>query len=112
MKIDSAFVAAILTILGYSINDTIVVFDRIRENNHLLRRKENLFNISNISINQTLSRTIITGLSAMITLLCVYIFGGMTTKDFVLILLIGFIFGTYSSIMIASPVVVWFKGKE
>lgn len=112
MKIDSAFVAAILTILGYSINDTIVVFDRIRENNHLLRRKENLFNISNISINQTLSRTIITGLSAMITLLCVYIFGGMTTKDFALILLIGFIFGTYSSIMIASPVVVWFKGKE
>lgn len=112
MKIDSAFVAAILTILGYSINDTIVVFDRIRENNHLLRRKEKLFNIANLSINQTLSRTIITGLSAMFTLLCVYLLGGMTTKDFALILLIGFIFGTYSSIFIASPIVVWFRGKE
>lgn len=111
IKVDTAFVAAILTILGYSINDTIVVFDRIRENNHLMRRKMNLFNIANMSINQTLSRSINTSLTTLLAITSVYIFGGITTKDFALTLIIGVIVGTYSSIFIASPVIVWMRGK-
>jgi preprotein translocase subunit SecF len=102
--------AAVLTIAGYSINDSIVVFDRIREN---IRRgtKKNLPDIINLSINQTLSRTILTSLTVIVVIAALLLYGGEIIKDFSLILLIGVIVGTYSSIFIASPTVLLWQGK-
>jgi preprotein translocase subunit SecF len=102
--------AAVLTIAGYSINDSIVVFDRIREN---IRRgtKKSLPDIINLSINQTLSRTILTSLTVIIVVLALFLYGGEIIKDFSLILLIGVSVGTYSSIFIASPTVLLWQGK-
>lgn len=106
IEINTPFIAAILTVLGYSVSDTIVVFDRIREN--LPKSNENFENTINTSINQTVSRSINTSVSAMLALLAILIFGGSTIKDFALALLIGIFVGTYSSIFVASPVlVVW-----
>jgi SecD/SecF fusion protein len=102
-------IAAILTIIGYSLNDTIVVFDRIREDLHLMH-KASFKNIVNRSINETLSRTIITSLTTMLVVLCLYLFGGSVINDFALVLLIGVIVGTYSSIFVAAPILVeWHK---
>ncbi|HPQ39781.1 MAG TPA: protein translocase subunit SecF [bacterium] len=101
-------VAALLTIVGYSLNDTIVVFDRIRENQRLLHR-EKFTNVINISINQTLSRTLLTSLTTFIVVVCLFIFGGEVINDFAFALLVGIIVGTYSSIFIASPVLVWWS---
>ena len=103
--------AAVLTIAGYSINDSIVVFDRIREN---IRRgtKKDLPGIIDLSINQTLSRTILTSLTVVVVLLALLLYGGEIIKDFSLILLVGVIVGTYSSVFIASPAVLLWKGKE
>lgn len=98
-------IAALLTIVGYSLNDTIVVFDRIREDLKLYRR-ETYRNVINKSINQTLSRTIITSLTTFVVVLSLFIFGGSVINDFALALLIGVIVGTYSSIYIASPIMV------
>ena len=107
-EVNTPFVAALLTILGYSVNDTIVVFDRIREN--LPRSEENFENTINTSVNQTITRSINTSLTTLLVLLAIYIFGGVTIKSFVLALVIGVAAGTYSSIFIASPVlVVWQK---
>jgi preprotein translocase subunit SecF len=102
--------AAVLTIAGYSINDSIVVFDRIREN---IRRegKKTLSEIINLSINQTLSRTVLTALTVLIVILALFIYGGEIIKDFSLILLIGITVGTYSSVFIASPVVLLWEGR-
>jgi len=102
--------AAVLTIAGYSINDSIVVFDRIREN---IRRgaKSSLAEIINVSINQTLSRTILTSLTVIVVILALLLYGGEIIKDFSLILLIGVTIGTYSSIFIASPTVLLWEGK-
>lgn len=102
IEVDSTFVAALLTVIGYSINDTIVVFDRIREN---LKgsRKEQLGEIVNRSISQTLVRSINTSLTVMMALVALLVLGGETTKVFALAMLVGTITGTYSSICIASP---------
>lgn len=101
-EVDSSFVAAILTIIGYSINDTIVIFDRIRENLRM-RKKESLEELVNRSIKQSLTRTISTVTTVIIALVALLILGGDTTKGFALAMLIGTISGTYSSIFTASP---------
>lgn len=109
--VDVPFVAAILTIMGYSINDTIVVFDRARENIKKWQgKKKNLAEIFNKSISETMARSINTVLTTLIMVLALLFFGGETLKDFALTLLIGFTIGTYSSIFLASPIVaVWAK---
>ncbi len=101
-------VAALLTIVGYSLNDTIVVFDRIRENLRLLHRKK-LTEIINVSINQTLSRTLLTSLTTLLVVLFLYIMGGEVINDFAFALLVGIVVGTYSSIFVASPILVWWR---
>ena len=103
--IDSSFVAALLTIVGYSINDTIVIFDRIRENLKLhFRRGGDINELVNTSIYQTLTRSIYTVCTVLFTTFALYWFGGDTTKDFSFALLVGFFAGCYSSIFIASPI--------
>jgi SecD/SecF fusion protein len=104
MEVDQAFIAAILTLLGYSINDTVIVFDRIREYIHKFptMKKHDLINAA---INSTLSRTIITSLTVFITVLILFFFGGNSIKGFAFAMMLGVLFGTYSSIFIASPIV-------
>ena len=103
-------IAALLTVIGYSINDTIVVYDRIRENMKVLLRSKPFEEIVNESINQTLSRTVITSMTTFFVVLCLYLFGGGVINDFAFVLLVGIIVGTYSSIFIASAIVVdWYK---
>ncbi|MBZ4655229.1 MAG: secF [Peptococcaceae bacterium] len=106
IEVDSAFIAAILTIIGYSINDTIVIFDRIRENLRN-RRKETLEEIINNSITQTLTRSINTVLTVIFVLVALLVLGGETTKVFSLAMLVGIVSGAYSSIFVASP--LWFE---
>jgi len=105
MEISLTVVAALLTLVGYSMNDTIVVFDRIRENLKLMRR-EKLDNLINISVNQTLSRTLLTSGLTFLTALSLFLFGGPVLKGFSFALVVGIIVGTYSSIFIASPILV------
>ncbi len=107
-EISLTVIAAILTLIGYSMNDTIVVFDRIRENLKLMRR-EPLADIVNRSINQTLSRTILTSGLTFLTVLSLYIFGGEVLRNFSLALVIGIMIGTYSSIAIAAPMLVSYQ---
>jgi len=107
LEIDQAFIAAILTVVGYSINDTVVVFDRIRE--FLSERKrDETDKVVNDALNSTLSRTINTSLSTFIVLLMIFIFGGTSIKGFVFAMMIGVVVGTYSSLFIAAPTVVDF----
>jgi SecD/SecF fusion protein len=101
-------VGAVLTIAGYSINDTIVVFDRIREG-LASGRRGTIEEIMNSSINQTLSRTILTSTVTLIPILCLFFFGGAVLRDFSLAIIIGVVVGTYSSIFIASPIVLWWS---
>ncbi len=108
-EVDSAFVAAVLTIIGYSINNTIVVFDRLRENLRA-KHKAQLAGVINLSVNQTLSRSVNTMLTTSFALLALIFFGGATTKLFALAMLIGSISGTYSSVFIASPLWMDLKG--
>ncbi len=111
-EISLSIVAALLTIVGYSLNDTIVVFDRIREDLKLYR-KESYGSVINHSINETLSRTIITSLTTFVVVLSLYIFGGSVIHDFAFALLVGVVVGTYSSIFVASPLMVeHFNKKE
>lgn len=114
MEIDQAFIAAILTVIGYSINDTVVVFDRIREyqQDHPLRSQTNMQGVINEAVNSTLSRTVVTGLTTFIVLLVLFLAGGETIKGFSFALLIGVVVGTYSSIFIATPIVVDFYKKD
>lgn len=106
-SVDSPFIAAILTILGYSINDTIVIFDRIRENILKVRKgKIEYESVVNDSILETLARSINTVLTVLFMNLCLLVFGGVTLKDFALTLFIGFTLGAYSSVFIASPILV------
>ena len=107
-EISLTVIAAILTLIGYSMNDTIVVFDRIRENVKLMRR-ENLAEIVNKSINQTLSRTILTSGLTFLTVLSLYLFGGEVLKGFSFALVVGILIGTYSSIAIAAPMLVAYQ---
>jgi preprotein translocase subunit SecF len=104
-EISLAIIAALLTIVGYSLNDTIVVFDRIREN-FSLRRRESYETMVNISINESLSRTIITSLTTLIVVLFLFFMGGEVIHDFAFALLVGVIVGTYSSIYVASPILI------
>ena len=104
VEVDSLFVTAVLTIIGFSVHDTIVVFDRIRENLRL-NRGEALNPVINFSIMQTLARSVITSLTVVLTLLALYLFGGFSMRNFALALLIGIISGTYSSIFNASQIV-------
>ena len=109
-QVDSSFIAALLTIVGYSINDTIVIFDRIRENLKLhFRRGGDVDVLVNTSIYQTLTRSLYTVFTVLFTTLALYFFGGETTKDFAFALLVGFGSGCYSSIFIASPLWVTFR---
>lgn len=101
-EINGAFIAAILTIIGYSINDTIVIFDRIRENLRM-KKKDSLDTLLNKSIMQTMNRSVNTVLTVLMPLIALLAFGGSTIKVFVLAMLIGFVYGAYSSICIASP---------
>ncbi len=109
LDIDQAFIAAILTVMGYSINDTVVVFDRVREyiNQHHTK-DENLPSVINNALNSTLSRTVVTGLCTMLVLVIIFIFGGEILRGFSFAMLIGVIFGTYSSLFVATPFVVEF----
>ena len=105
LEINLSIIAAVLTIVGYSMNDTVVIFDRVREN---LRKYSDIkiFELTNISINETLSRTIITSATTLLALLAIYFFGGEILKGFSLAMILGVIFGTYSSIYIANTILV------
>ena len=105
LEINLSIVAAVLTIVGYSMNDTVVIFDRVREN---LRKYSDIkiFDLTNISINETLSRTIITSVTTLLALFSIYLFGGEILKGFSLAMILGVVFGTYSSIYIANPILV------
>ncbi len=107
-EVNLSIVAAVLTIVGYSMNDTVVIFDRIREN---LRKntKVSIIDISNISINQTLSRTLITSITTLLALVSIYIFGGSLLKGFSFAMIVGVIVGTYSSIFVATPILKYTK---
>lgn len=107
--IEASFVAAALTILGYSVNDTIVVFDRVRENLLKAGRKEEFGPAINQSINQILRRSLFTSLTTLLVLLAVFFFGGASIQNFVLALIIGITAGTYSSIFLAAPLLVTFQ---
>jgi len=109
--VDSLFITAILTVIGYSINDTIVVFDRIRENMRFLAKKYSSNEIINASINQTLARSINTSATTLFTLLALYFFGGVTIKEFILAIIIGVVAGTYSSIFVAGVILAIVKEK-
>lgn len=107
-EIDLTVVAALLTVIGYSVNDTVIISDRIRENMHKFR-KQPLRALINTSINETLSRTIITTGTAVMVILALFFLGGNVIHGFAFTLLVGFLIGTYSSIFIASPIVLWFE---
>jgi len=122
-EVDSLFISAILTVIGFSVHDTIVVFDRVRENAKFvgskgidpvtkLEFKKTFGDVANDSVNQTLARSLYTSLTVVITLLSLYLLGGSTTKDFVLAMLIGIISGTYSSIFNASCLLVWWRERK
>ena len=109
-EINLTVIAAILTIVGFSVNDSIVIFDRVRENLGT-NRTDTLFKITNDSINQTLSRTIITSGLVLLSVLALVLFGGEVLKSFSLALLVGVVLGTYSTIAIASPIAIWWQNK-
>jgi preprotein translocase SecF subunit len=111
LEFDLSIVAALLTILGYSVNDTVVISDRIRENLRKYKRME-IRELLNLSINETLSRTILTGLTTIVVLLALFIFGGSVLRYFTLAMLLGVLIGTYSSIYIAAPILEIFGIKS
>jgi len=106
LEVNLSIVAAVLTIVGYSMNDTVVIYDRVRENLNKYSSK-NIKEISNLSINETLSRTIITSFTTLLALFSIFLFGGMVLKGFSLAMILGVIFGTYSSIFIANPILIF-----
>lgn len=101
-------IASFLTLVGYSVNDTIVIFDRVRENQRLLRQKS-LYEIVNLSVNQNVRRTLLTAGTTFLSVLALYLFGGEVLRGFSFVLVIGIIVGTYSTLAIASPVVIWWR---
>lgn len=112
LEIDQAFIAAILTVIGYSINDSVVVFDRVREFLANKRSDEDTPSVVNRALNDTLSRTLITGMSTIFVIIILFLFGGETIKGFTFAMLIGVIIGTYSSLCIGTPVLVDFSKKD
>ncbi|MBX2861018.1 MAG: protein translocase subunit SecF [Vampirovibrio sp.] len=112
-EVDSLFVTAILTVIGFSVHDTIVVFDRLRENSRIYFSKKLPFStIANASVNQTLARSINTSVTALFTLFALFFFGGETTRDFVLAAILGISVGTYSSICVASLALAWWRERQ
>ena len=111
LEINLSIVAAVLTIVGYSMNDTVVIFDRVREN---LKKFSDIkiYDLTNISINETLSRTIITSVTTLLALFSIFVFGGEILKGFSFAMILGVIFGTYSSIYIANPILVLLKVSQ
>ena len=111
LEINLSIVAAVLTIVGYSMNDTVVIFDRVREN---LKKYSDvkIFELTNISINETLSRTLITSVTTLLALVSIHLFGGEILKGFSLAMILGVIIGTYSSIYIANPVLVYLNVNQ
>ncbi len=111
LEINLSIVAAVLTIVGYSMNDTVVIYDRVREN---LKKYSDIkiFDLTNLSINETLSRTIITSSTTLLALVSIFLFGGEILKGFSLAMILGVILGTYSSIFIANPLLVFFKVSQ
>jgi SecD/SecF fusion protein len=113
LDVDQAFIAAILTVMGYSINDTVVVFDRIREYLNLHHTKnEGLSEVINNALNSTLSRTVVTGLTTILVLIILFFFGGEVIRGFSFAMLLGVVFGTYSSLFVATPIVIDFIKKK
>jgi preprotein translocase subunit SecF len=108
-EIELTVIAAFLTLVGYSMNDTIVIFDRVRENRKLTRRQP-LESLLNLSVNQTLSRTILTSGLTLLAVLCLFLFGGEVLRSFSFALVVGVLIGTYSSVFIASPILLWWQG--
>ena len=111
MEFNLSTVAAILMIAGYSINDTVVVFDRIRENLRKYKKKP-LTELFNLSINQMLSRTLMTSLTTLLALFALWYFGGEVIRGFVDALLFGIVIGTYSSVFVAAPILVYFNVRR
>ncbi len=109
-EVSLAIVAALLTIVGYSLNDTIIVYDRIRENIKKFRKRE-LGEVMNASINETLSRTILTSGTTLLVVVALFLFGGNVIHDFAFAMLVGIVVGTYSSIFVASPIILAWEGK-
>ena len=112
VQIDGLFITAILTVIGFSVHDTIVVFDRIRENLRYYSKKMSFGEIVDASVNQTLTRSTNTSLTTLITLLALYFFGGVTTRDFVLCMILGIAIGTYSSIFFCSMLVDFWNDQK
>lgn len=112
VQIDGLFITALLTVIGFSVHDTIVVFDRIRENSRYYAKKMTFGEIVDASVNQTMARSINTSFTTLLTLLALYFFGGTTTKDFVLAMALGIIIGTYSSIFFASMLIDFWRDKK
>jgi preprotein translocase subunit SecF len=112
LEFNLASIAAILTIVGYSVNDSVVIFDRIREN-LAIGRKKDIFEIINMSLNQTLSRTILTISTTLLATICLILFAGKTVESFSFVIFAGILIGTYSSVYISAPVLIYFKlGKK
>ena len=109
-EIDLNVVAALLTLVGYSMNDTIVIFDRVRENKKIGRRMP-LADLLNLSVNQTLSRTVLTSGLTFAAVLCLFVFGGEVLRGFSFALVVGIIVGSYSTIFIASPLLLWWQSR-
>lgn len=112
VEIDGLFITALLTVIGFSVHDTIVVFDRIRENLRYYAKKMSFGEIVDASVTQTMARSINTSLTTLITLLALYFFGGVTTKNFVLAMILGIAIGTYSSIFFASMLIDFWRDKK
>jgi preprotein translocase subunit SecF len=110
IEINLTVIAALLTLVGFDVNDSIVIFDRIRENRKLYRRM-NLYDVTNLSINQTLSRTVITSGLVFLSVVALVLLGGETLRPFSLALLLGILFGTYDTIAVAGPIMVWWERK-
>ena len=111
LEIDQTFIGAILTVIGYSINDKVVVFDRVRENFQLFGKRDRR-SLFNDSLNQTLARTINTSFSTLLVLLCIFILGGDSIRSFSFAMILGVFFGTLSSIFIAAPIAYLIMGKR
>ena len=110
-ELSMPIIAALLTIVGYSVNDTIVVFDRIREDLQM-NKGQSYKDVANLAINRTLSRTVLTSLTTLLTVIMLLVFGGGAVQDFALALFIGILVGTYSSIFVATPVMLLWHKKE
>ena len=111
IRFDLAIIAALLTIVGYSLNDTVVVFDRVRENLRKYKKKD-LKEVLNISINETLSRTVMTSVTTLLALISLYVLGGDVIRGFVFAMIWGVIVGTYSSVFVASTILLWLGVKR